>query len=193
MIGVCLELRHSILPLLFTQRLKCYILSYRPEPRHNDTITIISNSLSGREIWIRFKCLCSVFLQNPTMTRRWCMSCFVLTQVLTRTNGDPLHLKVHLKEVISQWWRSRLSFRYYNDVIISAVASQITSLRIVYSTVIQAQMKENMTAPRSLAFVQGIHRWPVNSPHKRPVTRKRFPFDAVIMRSEPTISGEILN
>ena len=33
----------------------------------------------------------------------------------------------------------------------------------------------------SLAFVRGIHRWPVNSPHKRPVTRKMFPFDDIIM------------
>ena len=32
----------------------------------------------------------------------------------------------------------------------------------------------------SLAFVRGIHRWPVNSPHKWPVTRKMFPFDDVI-------------
>ena len=35
-----------------------------------------------------------------------------------------------------------------------------------------------------LAFVRGIHRWPVNSPHKGPVTRKVFPFDDVIMLSE---------
>ena len=33
----------------------------------------------------------------------------------------------------------------------------------------------------SLAFVQGIHRGPVNSPHKWQVTRKLFPFDDVIM------------
>ena len=33
----------------------------------------------------------------------------------------------------------------------------------------------------SLVFVRGIHRGPVNSPHKRPVTRKMFPFDDVIM------------
>ena len=33
----------------------------------------------------------------------------------------------------------------------------------------------------SLAFVRGIHRWPVNSPHKWPVTRKMFPFDDVVM------------
>ena len=33
----------------------------------------------------------------------------------------------------------------------------------------------------SLAFVREIHRRPVNSPHKWPVTRKMFPFDYVIM------------
>ena len=33
-----------------------------------------------------------------------------------------------------------------------------------------------------LAFVRGIHRWPVNSPPKGPVTRKMFQFDDVIMR-----------
>ena len=32
-----------------------------------------------------------------------------------------------------------------------------------------------------LAFVRGIHRWPVNSPHKVPGTRKIFPFDDVII------------
>ena len=33
----------------------------------------------------------------------------------------------------------------------------------------------------SPAFVWGIHRWSVNSPHKGPVTRKMFPSDDVIM------------
>ena len=33
----------------------------------------------------------------------------------------------------------------------------------------------------SLAFVWGIHQWPVNSPDIGPVTRKMFPFDDVIM------------
>ena len=36
----------------------------------------------------------------------------------------------------------------------------------------------------SLAFVRGINRWPVNSPHKGPVTRKMFPFDDVSMESD---------
>ena len=33
----------------------------------------------------------------------------------------------------------------------------------------------------SLAYVRGIHRWPVNSPHKGPVTREMFPIDDAIM------------
>ena len=33
----------------------------------------------------------------------------------------------------------------------------------------------------SLVFVRGIRRWPVNSPHKGPVTRKMFTFADVIM------------
>ena len=35
----------------------------------------------------------------------------------------------------------------------------------------------------SLAFVRGIHRWPVNSPHKGPVMQKMFPFDDIIMKA----------
>ena len=43
----------------------------------------------------------------------------------------------------------------------------------------------------SLAFVQGIHRWPVNPPHKRPATRKMFSFDDVIMKRESRIRSHI--
>ena len=63
-----------------------------------------------------------------------------------------------------------------------AISSQITSFDIVSSTVYSGadQRKHQSSAP--LAFVWGIHRWPVNSPHKWPVTWKMFPFDDVIMR-----------
>ena len=62
-----------------------------------------------------------------------------------------------------------------------AMASQITSLTIVYSTVRSGPDQRKHQGPASLAFVWGIHRRPVNSPHKWPVTRKIFPFDDVIM------------
>ena len=51
--------------------------------------------------------------------------------------------------------------------------------RLFTQPFIQAQIQENIKAPRHR--VRGIHRWPVNSPHKGPVTRKIFPFDDVIM------------
>ena len=41
--------------------------------------------------------------------------------------------------------------------------------------------QRNHQSSASLAFVKGIHRWPVDSPHKGPVTRKMFPFNDVIM------------
>ena len=59
------------------------------------------------------------------------------------------------------------------------IASQITSLTIVYSTVYSDADQRKHQSSASLAFVQEIHRWPVNSPHKWPVTRKMFPFDDV--------------
>ena len=73
--------------------------------------------------------------------------------------------------------------QHYNDVIMGTIASQITSLTIVYSTVYSGADKKKHESSASLDFVRGIHRGPVNSPHKWPVTRKMFSFDDVIMAS----------
>ena len=64
------------------------------------------------------------------------------------------------------------------------IASQITSLTIVYSSVYSGADQRKHQSSASLAFVWGIHRGPVNSPHKWPVTRKMFPFDDVIMTTK---------
>ena len=63
--------------------------------------------------------------------------------------------------------------------------------RLFIQPFIQAQIKEKRKHQSSapLSFVRGIHRWPVNSPHKGPVTRKRFPFDDVIMNK--CLSGTV--
>ena len=63
----------------------------------------------------------------------------------------------------------------------SSMASQITGASIVYLTVSSGADQRKHQSSASLAFVRGIHRWPVNSPHKGSVTRKMFPFDDVIM------------
>ena len=71
---------------------------------------------------------------------------------------------------------------HYNDIIMGAKASQITSLTIVYSIVYSDADQGKHQISASLAFVRGIHRGPVNSPPKWSVTRKTFPFDDVIMK-----------
>ena len=64
------------------------------------------------------------------------------------------------------------------------IASQITSLTIVYSTVYSHAYQRKYKSSASLAFVRGIHLRPVNSPHKLPVTWKMFRFDDVILLSK---------
>ena len=54
---------------------------------------------------------------------------------------------------------------HYDDVTMSAMASQITSLTIVNSTVYSGGDQIRHQSSASLAFVRGIHRGPVNSPH----------------------------
>ena len=83
-----------------------------------------------------------------------------------------------------------------SDVIMGAMASQITSLTSVSSTVYSGADRRKHQSSASLAFVRGIHRWPVNSPHKWPVTPKMFPSDDIIMdpkqccvRNRPSLFG----
>ena len=78
-------------------------------------------------------------------------------------------------------WRTNSD--HYSDVIMSTMASQITGVSIVYSTVCSGTDQRKYQSSASPAFVRGIHRWPGNSPHKGPVTRKMFPFGDVIMTS----------
>ena len=61
------------------------------------------------------------------------------------------------------------------------MASQITGASVVYSTVFSGADQTKHQCSASLAFVRGIHRWPVNFPHKGPVTWKMIPFGDVIM------------
>ena len=86
-------------------------------------------------------------------------------------------------------WTS-LNSIHYSDVIMDMMASQITSLTIVYSTVYLGTDQRKHQSSASLACVWGIHWWPVNSPHKWLVTRKMFPFDDVIMRKDTLLLAE---
>ena len=70
---------------------------------------------------------------------------------------------------------------HYDDVIMGTIASQITSLTIVCTTIYSDADQRKYQSSAPLVFVRRIHQRPVNSPHKWPVTRTMFPFDDVIM------------
>ena len=59
------------------------------------------------------------------------------------------------------------------------MAPEITRLTIVYLAVYSGTNQRKHQTSVSVAFVRGIQRWPVNSPHKGPVTQIMFPFDDV--------------
>ena len=63
----------------------------------------------------------------------------------------------------------------------SMMASRITSLTIVYSSIYPGADQRKHQSSASLAFVRGIHQWPVNFLRKWPVSQKMFPFDDIIM------------
>ena len=80
-------------------------------------------------------------------------------------------------------------FRHYRDSIMNMLASLITNLTIVYSTLYSGAYWNNHQSYASLAFERGIPRRPVNFPHKGPVTQKMFTFDDVIIRKK--MSGDV--
>ena len=67
-----------------------------------------------------------------------------------------------------------ICFNHYDDVIMSDITSQFTSLTIVYSIVYSDADQRKHQSSASLAFVWGIHRGPVNSPHKWQLRGKCF-------------------
>ena len=93
----------------------------------------------------------------------------------------PIDNKLRLVRLMVQCRTDDKLLTHCDDVIMGAIASQITSLTIVYSTVYSGADQSKHQSSASLAFVWGIHRGPVNSTHKWPVTRKMFPFDDVIL------------
>ena len=107
---------------------------------------------------------------------RWWSNIFTHWSTYGHSGGKVWALHVDVAGISVLWWWK--TYTHYNDVIMGTMVSQITSLMGVYWTV----YPHTDQSSASLAFVRGIHRWPVNSPQKRPVTRKMFPFDDVIMK-----------
>ena len=75
-----------------------------------------------------------------------------------------------------------LECRHYSDVIISAMSSEIIGVSMLYPPACSAPDQRMYQSSASFAFVRVIHRCPVDSPHKGPITRKIIPLHDVIMR-----------
>ena len=142
-------------------------------------LTINSSIWLKKHTWSKLELKKSIILANDSVLdkhrRVWCWSRWqnfsVLMWLFIEANG--------LTNDDAMPWRC---FRlHYSDVIMSTMASEITSLTIVFSTVYSGADQRKHESSASLAFVRGIHRWPVNSPHKWPVIGKMFPFEDVIV------------
>ena len=112
---------------------------------------------------------------NKKSSCRWFETPWSSCDVTVRSSCELCWMRMDMAPLATITWT------HYSDVIMGAMASQITSLTIVYSTVYSSADQIKHQSSASLTFVGGIHRWPVNSLHKWPVTRKKIPFDDVIM------------
>ena len=78
---------------------------------------------------------------------------------------------------------------HYSYAIMSAMASQITDVSVVCSIVCSGVDQRKHQSTASLTFVRGIYRWPVDSPHKGPVTWKMFPVDKNVSVADGVFLG----
>ena len=136
----------------------------------------ISLNFFGANIRCRYHQKVSIYFHHSaeivhmSYLRRWAVLGIVTHISVRRNNGaSVVMIRSHQRQV------------HCGDVMMGAIASQITSLTIVSSTVYSDADQRKHQSSASLAFVGRVHRGPVYSTHKWPVTRKMFPSDDVII------------
>ena len=120
-------------------------------------------------------CICLLYLYFVSEMIK--QNCSTINGVWIFLNPQFSYNKIHRQLLPQSRHRSlpaAVPTMHYNDVITSTMAFQITGSSIIYSTVCSGADQRKHQSSASLAFVWGIHRWPVNSPHKGPVTQKCF-------------------
>ena len=157
-----------------------------PGPFINQEIDVLSPTIStarghnwalDNRIALKFANILATLLSKRGLNFR------VMGQFYSIPHGFETSPDLMVRRLAVKWTEARL-INHYSDVIMGEMASQITSLTIVYSAVCSGANQRKHQSSASLAFVLRIHRWPVNSQHNWPVTRTRkmFPFDDFIMK-----------
>ena len=122
-------------------------------------------------------------MPTPSATFCWYTQCIGTVQLLINDDATKFyfnHFHTDHYRLVGKVVKV-LATEHCSGVMISAMASQITGVSIVWSTLWSGADQRKHQRSASLAFVKGIQRWQGNSPHKRLVTRKMVPFDNVIM------------
>ena len=114
----------------------------------------------------------------------YCANVFACGRERVNKKKEANYLTREFKALPCNYWGMLLLYDFistvlalhYGAVIMGAIASQVTSLAIVYSAFYSGADQRKYQSSVSLVFVRGIHRGPVNYPHKWPLTRKMLPF-----------------
>ena len=168
-------------------------ISYRAHVHICCILCIYCNCVKQFQVTAGWRWVCFHSCVNFYMNQLWSWNCHlhgmfcVDSVLLSCARKFPKRVLRNFRRLRFPLQSSRLiagfnkrHYCHYCEVIMGAMASQITSLTI-YLTLHSGTDHRKHQRSASLAFVRGIHRWPVNSLHKWPVTRKMFPFDDVIM------------
>ena len=122
---------------------------------------------------------CSISHNTP-LSRKMCTFLFWMVHCGIRAGAlwglcdwciPPTNCVLRLGSNVSVY--SEITKIHCNDVIMSAMASHITGVSMVYS---KETSKLCVTG-----LLRGILQWPLNSPHKGPVMRKMFSFDLCVL------------
>ena len=155
-----------------------HIFVTRPQWVNMKVIFLCPDSISHKISYLPTLRIWNAIIHRPVTCSSAANPCRLRSQIRKRykiLHSDPVFL------IFAEIPRCNNDPCHYSDVLMRAMASQITGVSTVCSAVCSGADQRKHQSSASLAFVRGIHRWPVNSPHKGPVTRKMSPFDDVIM------------
>ena len=111
------------------------------------------------ELYSRIRLFMQIAINIRQLTWKYLKMKWTYPKYLSKFQ-HPNRMHIELLLVLKQFCASDVS-----DVIIIAIASQITGVSIVCSTICSGADQRKHQSSASLAFVMGIHRWEV-SPHK---------------------------